>query len=183
MFPFQTESSCSQDISSYIQTLPANTNCGISSGCMAIQCCTDLALIGRTLNYSVNIDVCEHSLSLQIETFQFQLSLVDFQFGDEHVFGIDQIFSLRFLLFFSFIFHMIMCGFFNIIHAFCISRLILLISNYWVSRSKKIDDYVMAMKKILRFQKSLCFEWTFLCTIYSLFFIKMIKEKCICQEL
>uniref|UniRef100_K1PXP9 Uncharacterized protein n=1 Tax=Magallana gigas TaxID=29159 RepID=K1PXP9_MAGGI len=90
------KSSCSQDISSYIQTLPANTNCGISSGCMAIQCCTDLALIGRTLNYSVNIDVCEHSLSLQIETFQFQLSLVDFQFGDEHVFGIDQIFSLRY---------------------------------------------------------------------------------------
>lgn len=106
MFPFQTESSCSQDISSYIQTLPANTNCGISSGCMAIQCCTDLALIGRTLNYSVNIDACDHSLSLQIETFQFQLSLVDFNFGDEQEFGIDQIFSIRFAP--IFIFYLIM---------------------------------------------------------------------------
>lgn len=144
---------------------------------MAIQCCTDLALIGRTLNYSVNIDACDHSLSLQIETFQFQLSLVDFQFGDEHVFGIDQIFSLRFLLFFSFIFHMIMCVFFNITHAFCNSGLIYLISNFWVSSSKKIDDYVIAMKKILRFQKSLCFEWTFLCTnLQFIFFSRWLKR-------
>lgn len=91
-----TDSSCTQDVSPYTPTLPASTNCRISSGCTAIQCCTDLALIGRTLTYTINIEACAHTVTLQIETFQLHLSLLDFQFGEEQKFSIDQIFSIRY---------------------------------------------------------------------------------------
>jgi hypothetical protein len=91
------DSSCTQDVSPYLPTLPASTNCRISSGCTVIQCCTDLPLIGRTLNYKININACSHTLVLQIETFQLQLSPLDFEFGEEQTFSIDQIFSIKYV--------------------------------------------------------------------------------------
>ncbi|XP_062579219.1 uncharacterized protein LOC134241150, partial [Saccostrea cucullata] len=93
---FTLDPSCVQNVSSYLPTLPADTNCRIFSRCTAIQCCTDISLIRRTLNYTISIDACAHSLLLQIETFRWELSLVSFHFGKEQKFSIDQVFSIKY---------------------------------------------------------------------------------------
>lgn len=90
------DSGCTENITPYLPTLPSNTNCRISSSCTGISCCTDVSTIGRTLQYSIDIDACTHTLTLAIEDFRFKISLIDFKFGVEQKFTIDQVFSLEY---------------------------------------------------------------------------------------
>lgn len=89
------DTSCTEHISPFLSPLANNTNCRVSSSCTDIQCCTDMAIIGRTLNYRISVDACALSLNVEIEKFKFELSLINFKFGVPQKFSIDQVFSIE----------------------------------------------------------------------------------------
>lgn len=89
------DTSCTENISPFLTTLANNTNCRVSSSCTDIQCCTGMAIVGRTLNYRISVDACALSLNVEIEKFKFELSLINFKFGVPQKFSIDQVFSIE----------------------------------------------------------------------------------------
>lgn len=89
------DTSCTENISPFLTTLANDTNCRVSSSCTDIQCCTDMTIVGKTLNYRISVDACALSLNVEIEKFKFELSLINFKFGVLQKFSIDQVFSIE----------------------------------------------------------------------------------------
>lgn len=91
---FVTDAGCTEDISPFLLNL-TKTNCRIGSSCLDFLCCSQITTIGRTLNYDFSVDPCLHTLSVNIEDFGYQRSLVNFEYGVAQTFTIGQVFVVE----------------------------------------------------------------------------------------
>ena len=62
--------------------LSGTTSCHILPDCTSIDCCVDVSfLANRSINIQVAMDPCGSVLSLNIEKFQHNVTLYNYQFG------------------------------------------------------------------------------------------------------
>ncbi|XP_052081233.1 uncharacterized protein LOC127719257 [Mytilus californianus] len=80
-----------------VNTIPLDqsTVCHLYDYCTGITCCTDVDIIGRSINTFVTLDPCNRRMSIGIEKLTVNISLFDYEFGkQEHIklfglFGLD----------------------------------------------------------------------------------------------
>ncbi|KAK3102203.1 hypothetical protein FSP39_009587 [Pinctada imbricata] len=89
---FKIESRCAEPLN--LPTLPQNSVCHIHDTCTGVTCCHDVTLLGRPVSASLKLDACEQQLLLSFERFQFNISLFDFEFGEDKTFHLDQVFKI-----------------------------------------------------------------------------------------
>ncbi|XP_063420822.1 uncharacterized protein LOC134706043 [Mytilus trossulus] len=71
-----------------VNTIPLDqsTVCHLYDYCTGVTCCTDVDIIGRSINTYVTLDPCNRRLSLGIEKYTVNISLFDYAFGkQEHI--------------------------------------------------------------------------------------------------
>lgn len=62
--------------------LPSSVVCRLPKSCTGIDCCAQIGFLGRrTINIQVLLDPCEAIMSLNIENMQYNLTLMDYDFG------------------------------------------------------------------------------------------------------
>ncbi|VDI06314.1 Hypothetical predicted protein [Mytilus galloprovincialis] len=73
------KSDCSSNIT--VPTLPNDIVCHLDSTCTGISCCVDVGLIDQSISVYLTLDPCDYKLNIGIEKYQFEFSLLDFEFG------------------------------------------------------------------------------------------------------
>lgn len=76
-------------------TLPVAMTCRLPDYCTGIQCCTDIPLLGRSLEAHVLLDVCHYKLSIGLEKLQVNVSLFDYHYDTWEVISLGNMFRLR----------------------------------------------------------------------------------------
>jgi hypothetical protein len=64
-----------------LPALPGEVSCYIPDYCTGIDCCVDMPVVNRALNIYVLLDACNYTLSIGIEKWSFNLSLLDYDWG------------------------------------------------------------------------------------------------------
>lgn len=70
---------CSSNLT--VPTLPNDIVCHLDSTCTGISCCVDVGLIDQSISVYLTLDPCDYKLNIGIEKYQFEFSLLDFEFG------------------------------------------------------------------------------------------------------
>ncbi|KAK3612536.1 hypothetical protein CHS0354_024513, partial [Potamilus streckersoni] len=74
-------------------------SCVIPETCSAIECCLDVDLIGRSFNSHIQLDPCNFLLTVGIENFSFNVSLLDYEWGVEEKLWLGRLIRLDFRIF------------------------------------------------------------------------------------
>ncbi|XP_060596420.1 uncharacterized protein LOC132750448 [Ruditapes philippinarum] len=90
------DNSCPLDI--YLQPLPDNTSCKMSSGCLNVDCCMFVSDLNRSFSFSLHVDECNFQISASIEDLEITRKLSAFEFNKVIEFDIDGLISLRFVV-------------------------------------------------------------------------------------
>ena len=66
-----------------LAALPADkdTTCHLFDTCTGVRCCSDVDVISRSLNTYLTIDTCSQRMSVGVEKFSVNVSLVGYQYG------------------------------------------------------------------------------------------------------
>lgn len=78
-----------------LTTLPVHTSCTLSPYCSGVTCCTDIALLGMTLQTEVKLDRCQGKLHLAIENHKMATALHQLQFSSWQMFTLRNVFRLK----------------------------------------------------------------------------------------
>lgn len=70
---------CTLDVE--LADLSDNAFCTLSSKCNAIDCCLKSKLLQRNFAASLSVDQCSMVLTVAIEKLQFEIRLLDFEWG------------------------------------------------------------------------------------------------------
>ena len=65
-------------------TLPSDigqTACTLGSSCTKVSCCMNIVEIGRPVLSYIDIDPCDQKMLISVESFTFQIDLLDYEFG------------------------------------------------------------------------------------------------------
>lgn len=62
---------------------------------MAIDCCITVNPLARNIHAFLDINVCEQTVSVGIEQFQFEFNLIDYEFGIQEHFWLQKIFRIE----------------------------------------------------------------------------------------
>lgn len=61
--------------------LEKKTYCQLHTSCTSITCCTEDTELQTTISWFIHVDSCNLKLSIGIEEWKTELSLIDFRFG------------------------------------------------------------------------------------------------------
>ncbi|KAL5013968.1 hypothetical protein ScPMuIL_008238, partial [Solemya velum] len=77
---------------------PDTVSCHIGDSCSAVDCCVYIEKIDRSMNVVLNMDSCNYRLEIGIEKFKFNVSLLDFGFGENTQFWLNGVLRLDFTI-------------------------------------------------------------------------------------
>ncbi|XP_041378093.1 uncharacterized protein LOC121390363 [Gigantopelta aegis] len=66
-------SACPQNLS--LPVLPTNMACSVPDHCTALDCCLDVPFIQKSLNFKVDLNMCEFSLTVSVENVEVKIML------------------------------------------------------------------------------------------------------------
>ncbi|XP_062582875.1 uncharacterized protein LOC134244632 [Saccostrea cucullata] len=75
--------------------LEKKTSCQLHSSCTSITCCTEDTELQTTVSWFLHIDSCRLKLSVGIEEWKADFSLIDFNFGENKIFQLGGVYRLR----------------------------------------------------------------------------------------
>ncbi|XP_071145134.1 uncharacterized protein [Mytilus edulis] len=88
-----------RECSSYV-TLPylnsGETTCIIMDTCTGIKCCVEVLSLGMSFDFSFELDACNFQLTIRIEKFVYNESLVNYVYGTHHQFYLKGIFLIEY---------------------------------------------------------------------------------------
>ncbi|XP_071145140.1 uncharacterized protein [Mytilus edulis] len=88
-----------RECSRYV-TLPylesGETTCIIMDTCTGIKCCVEVLSLGRSFDFSFELDACNFQLTIRIEKFVYNESLVNYVYGSSHQFYLKGIFLIEY---------------------------------------------------------------------------------------
>lgn len=84
---------CDQYVS--LSSIASNTTCHLFEFCTGVRCCSDLALLGRSINSWLILDHCNYKLSVGFEKFSVNVSLHTYSFGEEQTIDVNGVVRLR----------------------------------------------------------------------------------------
>ena len=62
-------SACAEQL--VLPVLPDDTVCSVPSHCTAVDCCVEFPFINRNLNFKVDLNTCDYTLTISIENVEF----------------------------------------------------------------------------------------------------------------
>ena len=69
-----------------LPTLGDSTSCHLYDYCTGLTCCTEVDIIGRSINTYLTLDPCNRQLKVGIERLGLNVSLFDYSYGQlEHL--------------------------------------------------------------------------------------------------
>ncbi|XP_067658325.1 uncharacterized protein [Haliotis asinina] len=89
-------SSCEKSVT--LDSLPDSTACEMSSSCMKVDCCLDLPILEKNINYKLDLDVCKSTLNLEIENVKFQKVLFKYHWGSPDRMHLKGVFRADFII-------------------------------------------------------------------------------------
>jgi hypothetical protein len=75
----------------YLQPLPDNTSCKLSSGCLNVDCCMFVSDLNRSFSFSLHVDECNFQISASIEDLEIARKLSAFEFGTVLPYNLNKI--------------------------------------------------------------------------------------------
>ncbi|CAG2233871.1 unnamed protein product [Mytilus edulis] len=84
-YPYTPSESGWNNMCGRIKSLPALTStvrCSMDTSCTDITCCVDIPGMGRSLSLALSFDSCHYTMSLQLERFQKNISLLNYEWGN-----------------------------------------------------------------------------------------------------
>lgn len=93
IFSFVCVSDCS--ISNLLSLLMPVANCYLSSECLRLDCCVDIAEINKRLDVQFMFDPCNFKYTIGIETFTFENNIFDTNLELEQIFSLHGIVTIR----------------------------------------------------------------------------------------
>ncbi|XP_060567959.1 uncharacterized protein LOC132726631 [Ruditapes philippinarum] len=99
--PYDYVNGTKNECPSYEGSLPSldQVACRFGESCSSIDCCLNKPSMERPIRILFNINACEMYVSIGIEKFTFNLSLIDYEFGTEEHFWLQDIIRINFQLF------------------------------------------------------------------------------------
>lgn len=70
----------------HLPTLRQEVKCHIPSYCTGIECCVDIDILNRGIRFTLQIDSCANRLVVGIEKLQYNISLIDYEWGKIYLF-------------------------------------------------------------------------------------------------
>ena len=70
-------------LNDHLHSLPSELSC-FSSTCSNVTCCLQVSPLARNFRFSVHIDSCNYKVTMEIENFQTEFSLIDFDWAESH---------------------------------------------------------------------------------------------------
>ncbi|XP_033724553.1 uncharacterized protein LOC117314596 [Pecten maximus] len=77
-----------------LPSLPSGVSCHIPTSCSGLDCCLKIPLISKFIHVYAHLDPCSYILRLGIEKLSFNISLIDYDFGQEHTFLLQGVFKI-----------------------------------------------------------------------------------------
>ncbi|XP_062581277.1 uncharacterized protein LOC134243073, partial [Saccostrea cucullata] len=79
--------------------LEKKTSCQLHSSCTSITCCTEDTELQTTVSWFLHIDSCHLKLSVGIEEWKTDFSLINFNFGDNRIYKLGGVYSISYTLY------------------------------------------------------------------------------------
>jgi hypothetical protein len=80
-------------------TLPVDISnsatCYIPDTCTSIDCCIEVATLGRSFRTYVDIDTCSYKLTVEIDKIHLEYSLVDYEWGKKETYTLFGLLNLE----------------------------------------------------------------------------------------
>ena len=84
---------CDQYVS--LGGVPSGTTCHLYDFCTGVRCCSDLPLLGRSINTWLILDHCNYKLSVGFEKFSINVSLHDYDLGSQKKVIVNGVFRIQ----------------------------------------------------------------------------------------
>ncbi|VDH92137.1 Hypothetical predicted protein [Mytilus galloprovincialis] len=76
--------------------LPGTIKCHLDNTCTGLSCCADIEFIDRNVNIFLTIDPCNYKLNIGIEKYQYEVFLMDFEFGIQKHFHVGNVIQISY---------------------------------------------------------------------------------------
>ena len=74
--------------SAFMITPPSNMSCHIPEFCTGLQCCLAIPVLKRSFQFHVYIEACSYVLSIGIEKYYYNVSLLSYEWGKTNSFSL-----------------------------------------------------------------------------------------------
>ena len=78
-------------------SITSNTSCHLYEFCTGVRCCTEVPILGRSINSWLMLDHCNYKLSVGFEKFSVNVSLSTYTFGEEQLLDVNGVLRLRYI--------------------------------------------------------------------------------------
>ena len=75
--------------------VPSGTTCHLYDFCTGVRCCSDVPLLGRSINTWLILDHCNYKLSVGFEKFSINVSLHDYDLGSQKKGIVNGVFRIQ----------------------------------------------------------------------------------------
>ncbi|VDI08519.1 Hypothetical predicted protein [Mytilus galloprovincialis] len=70
-----------------LPSLQSRLSCHITNSCMGVDCCMDVQKLGLSLNFYLNLDICNNRFTVGVENLNRTISILNIEFGTIHTFS------------------------------------------------------------------------------------------------
>lgn len=78
-----------------LPTLQSGLSCRVSNSCMGVDCCVDVQKLGLSLNFYLNLDICNNKFTVGVENLNTTISILKIEFGTIQIFSFLGLLKIR----------------------------------------------------------------------------------------